>query len=119
MPGAPASKAITVVASHAIATAAAMATNVLYANVPACGDYLPAPSASVCLSLFVMMATKKLNPPACAYAGMLVASNPGYEMMLLGPGMLGAFVLLAVQKIYFAAADLVVGKPKAGKAKKA
>ena len=86
---------------------------------------------------------------------MLVASNPGYEMMLLGaaaarppfldrrrragrgvatagtfvcghtrispagPGMLGAFVLLAVQKIYFAAADLVVGKPKAGKAKKA
>ena len=32
MPGAPASKAITVVASHAIATAAAMATNVLYAN---------------------------------------------------------------------------------------
>ena len=33
--------------------------------------------------------------------------------------MLGAFVLLAVQKIYFAAADLVVGKPKAGKAKKA
>lgn len=107
MPKAPASTPRAVILSHAIATVSAVAVNAVYSGfiegfVPATSHSL---TAALGLATVLMMEFKCLNPPACAYAAIACGQNMGLKDIATGPGMIGALVLLAAQKAYFATAD--------------
>mmetsp|Transcript_7059 Transcript_7059/g.20760 ORF Transcript_7059/g.20760 Transcript_7059/m.20760 type:complete len:173 (+) Transcript_7059:142-660(+) len=118
MPKAPASSPKTVLMSHALATVSALAAGMLYDALPVAADIVPKNMCALVLCILGMMSLKCLNPPAAALAAAMTAASPTLETVLLGPGMLGALVLIAVQQVYFALAGLVTKNP-VPKAKKA
>ena len=67
-----------------------------------------APGVSVALAIFGMKLLDCVHPPAAAYAFFAAVQGFNHPKFVLFPGLLGAVVLVAVQKVY-----LQLTEPKA------
>ena len=103
MPGAPASSTRAVVLGHIVGSLAAL-TCVM--GLP--GPY--APGLAVGLAVTGMKLFDCVHPPAAAYA-FLFAANGWGPKQVLAPGLLGAVILVVVQRIWTQLTATVV-KPK-------
>jgi len=108
LPNAPASSARAVILGHLVGGAVAVGINQVLAK----GDPL-APGAAVAVAITGMKLLDCVHPPAAAYAFFAAVQGFAHPKFVLFPGLLGAVVLVAVQKVYLAA----VGSGGAAKAK--
>ena len=102
-PKAPASSTKAVVLGHLVGGAVAVTVNQFLAK----GDPM-APGVSVALAIFGMKLLDCVHPPAAAYAFFAAVQGFNHPKFVLFPGLLGAVVLVAVQKVY-----LQLTEPKA------
>lgn len=103
LPGAPASSPRAVVLGHVVGSLAALA---VVMGLP--GPY--APGLAVALAITGMKLLDCVHPPAAAYAFLFAAQGWGIKQ-LLAPGLLGAVILVVVQRIWAQFTTTVV-KPK-------
>lgn len=96
MPGAPASQPTCVVLAHVLAAAAASLCVDYYPA--ALAELVPPTSGAVVLAIVAMKAFGAVHPPAAAYAFLFAMQKMPPVMIVKGPGLLGALVLLAVQQ---------------------
>ena len=102
LPTAPASQPRAVVVGHAVSSVAALCVVVAK---PALAAVVPgaigAPGLAAAFAVVAMKATGAVHPPAAAYAFLFAMQGWGLKE-LLAPGLLGAGILVGVQKAYFA-----------------
>ena len=102
LPTAPASQPRAVVVGHAVSSVAALCVVVakpaLTAIVP---KVIGAPGLAATLAVVAMKVVGAVHPPAAAYAFLFAMQGWGLKE-LLAPGLLGAGILVGVQKAYFA-----------------
>ena len=91
------------VLGHLVGGAVAVTVNQFLAK----GDPM-APGVSVALAIFGMKLLDCVHPPAAAYAFFAAVQGFNHPKFVLFPGLLGAVVLVTVQKVY-----LQLTEPKA------
>ena len=99
-PDAPASQPRALVLGHLVGACAALASNLLMAG------HIMAPGVAVALAITGMKLFACVHPPAAAYAFLVALQGGTNPKRLLFPGLLGAVLLMATQKAYFAIIDI-------------
>uniref|UniRef100_A0A7S0EW41 HPP transmembrane region domain-containing protein n=1 Tax=Phaeocystis antarctica TaxID=33657 RepID=A0A7S0EW41_9EUKA len=95
LPKAPASSTYAVIIGHLVGGAVAVGVNQVLAK----GDPM-APGVAVALAIFGMKLFDCVHPPAAAYAFFAAVQGFDHPKYVLFPGLLGAVVLVVVQKVY-------------------
>eukprot|EP00320_Phaeocystis_rex_P020225 CAMPEP_0119062594 /NCGR_PEP_ID=MMETSP1178-20130426/6145_1 /TAXON_ID=33656 /ORGANISM="unid sp, Strain CCMP2000" /LENGTH=162 /DNA_ID=CAMNT_0007043893 /DNA_START=87 /DNA_END=575 /DNA_ORIENTATION=+ len=95
LPKAPASATYSVILGHLVGGAVAVGINQLLTK----GDPM-APGLAVALTIFGMKLFDCVHPPAAAYAFFAAVQGFDHPKFVLFPGLLGAVVLVVVQKVY-------------------
>ena len=113
MSKAPAAQPRSVLGAYIVASVASLAVLTL---LPPEYSYLAKPLA-VALTIAGMAKTETMHPPAGAYA-FLFANNKMTAENIFSPGLVGAAILLAVQKVAFAVEESLNQPEPKGRAKK-